>query len=87
MNHNLKLSSLNPGESAAVLKLHNQGPIRNRLLELGFIPGTQIKCVGKSPFGDPLAFSVRGAVIALRKEDTDTIEIKIETNHCHCRKS
>jgi len=63
------------GESAMVHDLTAVGPIRRRLQDLGIIPGTKIECVQKSPLGDPIAYMVRGAVIALRQEDASTVLI------------
>ena len=47
-----------------------------RLMELGFTPGQEIKLVAKSPFKDPIAFSVRGTVIALRSNEAQCIKIQ-----------
>ena len=49
-----------------------------RLMELGFTPGQEVTVVAKSPFKDPLAVSVRGTIIALRKTEAECI--KINTN-------
>ena len=45
--------------------------MRRRLQDIGLIEGTVVECVGKSPLGDPCAYVIRGAVIALRSEDPD----------------
>lgn len=49
--------------------------IKRRLLDLGIIKGTKIEPILLSPSGDPRAFSVRGTLIAIRKEDAENIEI------------
>jgi len=49
--------------------------IKRRLLDLGIIKGTKIEPVLLSPSGDPRAFSVRGTLIAIRKEDAKNIEV------------
>ncbi len=49
--------------------------IKRRLLDLGIIKGTKIEPVLLSPSGDPRAFSVRGTLIAIRKEDAENIEV------------
>lgn len=46
-----------------------------RLMELGFTPGQKVKLIAKSPFSDPLAISIRGTVIALRKNEAECIKI------------
>ena len=63
------LTSLREGESAQVASLQNKGSIRRRLQNLGLVPGTQVQCIHKSPYGDPVAYGIRGAVIALRADD------------------
>ena len=49
--------------------------MRRRLLDIGMIPGTEIFCAGRSPFGDPSAYLVRGKLIAIRKKDAKRIVI------------
>lgn len=72
----LWLSSLEPGESARVVALKCEGFNRRRLLDLGLMPGTVVECVYPSPMGEPTAYRVRGALIALRPEQADEIEIE-----------
>lgn len=70
------LVSLAPGEEATVVSLESTGSIRRRLLDIGLIKGTNIECIGKSPAGDPRAYLIRGAVIALRNNDCENILVK-----------
>ncbi|MGI5970405.1 MAG: FeoA family protein [Oscillospiraceae bacterium] len=63
------LTSLKPGEKAVVEKLLASGKMRRRLLDIGLIENTTVQCLGRSPGGDPSAFLIRGAVIAIRSED------------------
>lgn len=72
------LSQLNIGERAVVTSLEADNNIRRRLQDIGIIEGTVIECLMKSPFGEPRAYMIRGAVIALRKSETDMIFIKKE---------
>lgn len=68
------LDKLNIGEEATVIKLEK----RNRRLEdLGLVEGTKIKCILKSPLGDPIAYIIRGAVIAIRKEMGKNILVEV----------
>jgi len=73
MNGFYPITHLKPGECAVIKALISKSTIRKRLLDLGMIEGTKIECVLKSPCGDPIAYCVRGAVIALRNEDSDCI--------------
>lgn len=70
------LNDINPGESAVVCGLLAKGAMRRRFLDLGVIENTKIECLGQSPSGDPRAFLIRGAVIAIRSEDCRDIRIK-----------
>lgn len=74
----VSLYDIKPGEQAAVQQLLTTGPMRRRLLDLGLVPGTRIECVGQSPSGDPKAYLIRGAAIALRSEDARNILIRQE---------
>ena len=69
------LSELLPGHRAVVRFLEIEGVARRRLLDLGLIPGTVVETMRKSPAGDPIAFKIRGAVIALRLEQGNKIYI------------
>ena len=70
------LNGIDVGEYAEIAELLTKGNMRRRLLDIGLTPDTRVECVGKSPAGDPRAFLIRGAVIAIRKEDCDEILIK-----------
>ena len=67
------LNDIKPGQSAKVKELQAQGSIRRRLLDIGLIENTEVQCLGRSPAGDPSAFLIRGAVIAIRSEDCRNI--------------
>jgi len=65
----MNLADLQPGESGVVQSLLVEGCQRRRLLDIGLIENTLVQCVGRSPSGDPSAYLIRGAVIALRAHD------------------
>lgn len=69
MSKAILLSHLKPGEKAVVKELSTEGNMRRRLLDIGLIENTPVECLGRSPGGDPSAFLIRGAVIAIRSED------------------
>lgn len=69
----IPLYKLAVGSRAQVLKLLSAGLARRRMLDLGIIPGTIIDVVRKSPLGDPTAYNIRGALIALREEEARQI--------------
>lgn len=67
------LGDIMPGQTAVISALNTTGSMRRRLLDIGLIEGTRVECLGKSPLGDPSAYLIRGAVIALRKDDCKNI--------------
>ncbi len=78
MEKDRTLYDLSEGQWAKVTSLIAKGSIRRRLQELGIIQGTSIECVSRSPSGDPMAFFIRGATIALRSEDSKTIIVSAQ---------
>lgn len=69
------LHELPLGETARIVSLHTDGKDHRRLLDLGLVQGTLVESLQKSPWGDPTAYFVRGAVIALRREDAEKIKV------------
>ncbi|GAB4578084.1 MAG: hypothetical protein Fur0022_08170 [Anaerolineales bacterium] len=78
----IPLSHLKVGEKARVVALTPaiRGAERRRLMDLGLLPGTEITAELRSPSGDPTAYIVRGALIALRAEQAQNIKIALQTN-------
>lgn len=71
------LNDLSIGDTCKVNILTADGIIRRRFLDLGLINGTEVKVLAKSPSGDPVAYLIRGTVIALRSEDASKILVEI----------
>lgn len=69
------LCRLSPGERAVVHRLDTAGGMRRRFLDIGLTEGTAVECVGRSPFGDPAAYLIRGAVIAIRAADSQSVRM------------
>ena len=76
MNKAIYLNELNVGSSGKVKMLLNNGLSRRRLLDLGIIPDTSIFVERKSPSGNPIAYKIRGSVIALRNEEAKYIIVE-----------
>jgi ferrous iron transport protein A len=77
MNENfIPLNYLPLGKKAKVKLLTSEGVHRRRLLDLGLISDTEIEALQRSPSGDPIAYSIRGAVIALRSEEASKIMVE-----------
>lgn len=71
------LAGLSDGQSCYVNTIELRGLLRRRIFDLGIIPGTRIECVRRSPAGNPIAYHVRGATIALRSEDAAGIKVEL----------
>ncbi len=71
----MKLSSAPFGRSLPIASIHGRGSFRRRLLELGLLPGTEVVLLGVAPLGDPLRLMARGALLSLRRQDADAIEV------------
>ena len=70
------LSALRVGQSAYAAEIQADEAMRRRLLDLGLIRGTRVTCTAKSPAGDPAAYLIRGAVIALRGRDARGVRLE-----------
>ena len=70
------LSRLPLGHSARVVELSAPEPLRGRLLDLGFVPGSEITPLYAAPLGDPRAYLICDTVIALRQRDAATVAVE-----------
>lgn len=74
----MTLNQLPTGKRARVVRLSDECAMRDRLQDLGLLPGGHVTALMRSPLGDPTAFLICGAVIALRWEDAIGVEIRME---------
>jgi ferrous iron transport protein A len=70
-----RADELNIGERAVIKDIDNAHPSAHRILEIGFTPGQEIELLNSSAFNDPLAFAIRGTIIAIRKKEANCIHI------------
>jgi len=73
----IPLNILPIGSFGKVKKITAEGKIRRRMMDLGLIPDTKVESLRKSPSGDPIAYEIRGAVIALRSEEASKILVEV----------
>ena len=71
----ITLADLAVNESGKVVALLSLDSMRRRLLDIGLTKNTVVTCVGTSPAGDPIAFNIRGSIIALRRKDCEKIVV------------
>ncbi len=70
------LNKISTGEFAVIVSVDTGLSLKQRLYDIGLVPGTKIKVVHQSPSGNPRAYLVRGAVIALRNCDAEKIFVR-----------
>lgn len=76
MSNIKRLCDVEVGENAVVERLQIHGSMRRRMLDIGLCSGTVVECVGRSPMGDPSAYLIRGAVIAIRSCDSRGVIVR-----------
>ena len=64
------------GETVQVVKLHGEGPVTRRIMDMGITRGTEVFVRKVAPLGDPMEVTVRGYELSLRKADTEMIEVE-----------
>lgn len=71
----MTLDKASLGETRRIISVGGTGIIRTRLLELGFVPGTEVKVGRSSPFGDPTELALRGYRLTLRSSEMRLVEV------------
>lgn len=69
------LRSAKIGETVKIVKLHGEGAIKRRIMDMGLTKGTEVYIRKVAPLGDPIEITVRGYELSLRKADAEMIEI------------
>ena len=70
------LKDVKIGESAVIEKLHGEGALKRRIMDMGLTRGTQVYVRKVAPLGDPMEMTVRGYELSVRKADAELIEVK-----------
>ena len=78
MNEEMSLCDLEPGRRGVVSGISTAGAMRRRFLDIGLIENTSVECLGRGPGGDPSAYLIRGAVIAIRADDCRGIRVRAD---------
>ena len=69
------LKNVSVGQTATVVKLHGEGPVRRRIMDMGITKGVEIYVRKVAPLGDPMELTVRGYELSLRKADAEMVEV------------
>ena len=64
------------GQTVKVVKLHGEGPVKRRIMDMGLTRGVEVYIRKVAPLGDPVEVTVRGYELSLRKADADMIEVE-----------
>ncbi len=64
------------GDTVKVVKLHGEGAIKRRIMDMGITRGVEVHVRKVAPLGDPIEVTVRGYELSLRKADADMIEVE-----------
>ena len=70
------LKEVTCGSTVSVVKLHGEGAVKRRIMDMGITRGTQVFVRTVAPFGDPVEVTVRGYELSLRKADAEMIEVQ-----------
>ena len=63
------------GDTVSVIKLHGEGAVKRRIMDMGITKGTQLYVRKVAPLGDPMELNVRGYELSVRKADAEMIEV------------
>ena len=64
------------GKTAKVVRLHGEGAMRRRIMDMGLTKGVEVKVRKLAPLGDPIEINIRGYELSLRKADAEMIEVE-----------
>lgn len=70
------LRNVKIGETTTIVKLHGEGAVKRRIMDMGIVKGVEVFMRKVAPLGDPLEITVRGYELSLRKADAELIEVK-----------
>ena len=70
------LRDVKVGQTVTVIKLHGEGAVKRRIMDMGITKGTVVHVRKVAPLGDPVEVTVRGYELSLRKEDARMIEVE-----------
>lgn len=69
------LKDVKVGETAIVKKLHGEGALKRRIMDMGLTKGVEVRVQKVAPLGDPMELTVRGYELSVRKADAELIEV------------
>lgn len=76
-NNQMTLNKLEKGQTAIIVHVGGKGAVKRRMMDMGMVPGSEIKVVRIAPFGDPIEFNVKGYSLSLRKSEAAKIIVEL----------
>ncbi|MBR5195778.1 MAG: FeoA domain-containing protein [Akkermansia sp.] len=73
---NLRLNQVRVGRTVRVVRVHGEGALRQRILDMGLTKNAEVKVLKMAPFGDPIEMTVRGFELSLRKAEAACVEVE-----------
>ena len=73
----MNLREVRVGQTAKVIKVHGEGPVRRRIMDMGITKGQVIHVIRVAPLGDPMEITVRNYELSVRKADAEMIEVEL----------
>ena len=70
------LKDLKVGETAVVKRLHGEGPVKRRIMDMGLTKGVAVHLRKVAPLGDPMELTVRNYALSIRKADAEMVEVE-----------
>ena len=70
------LKDVKVGETVTVRRLHGEGPVKRRIMDMGITKGVEIHVRKVAPLGDPMELNLRGYELSIRKSDAEMIEVE-----------
>lgn len=74
----IPLSELKQNQMATIVRVKGKGASRRRMMDMGIVPGSEIRVIRSAPFGDPVEYSVKGYSLSLRKSEASEILVEVK---------
>jgi len=71
------LSECRPGQAAVVTRIHGDGPVAQRLMELGLVEGARLRVLRVAPLGDPMQLEIQHYCLSLRRSEARAVEVDV----------
>ena len=70
------LKDVKPGQTVTIVKLHGEGAVKRRIMDMGLTKGTEVYVRKVAPLGDPVEVTIRGYELSLRKADAECVDVQ-----------